>query len=307
MTAKANLKKKRVLSAVLITFTAYLLVSMAATKLIYDNIFRRYDPPERSQVSLQREEPCFYAGENRLQGYYYPGREKEILVLLAPGFHAGADSYIQQIRYFQSQGWGVFSFDPTGSYESGGDSYVGFPQEIYDLEAALDFLRAQSFYGYRELVLFGHSRGGYAVCAMADSDHEISAIISVAGVNSAMDAVMEPSADAVGPLAWMQYPFLWLYQSLLFDYETANVEVSDLLKETQIPTLIIHGVSDETVSHDAFSVMAHREEIRSEQVHFLSWQESGAEGHVDILYDPDGSANTELMDEIAAFIRTQTE
>ena len=131
-------------------------------------------------------------------------------------------------------------------------------------------------------------------------------IISVAGVNSAMDAVIEPAADAVGPLAYVNYPFLWLYQSLLFDYETANLEVSELLNSTEIPTLIIHGVADETVSHDAHSVMAHRAEIQSDSVRFLSWEESGARGHVDILYDADGTANEELMAEIAAFIDKET-
>ena len=52
-------------------------------------------------------------------------------------------------------------------------------------------------------------------------------------------------------------------------------------------------------------VMAHREEIRSESVQFLSWEEPGAQGHVDILYDADGSANDELMAEIAAFIEKE--
>lgn len=305
MAAKANLKKKRVLRAILITFAAFLIVSMAATKLVYDGIFRRYDPETVQTSSLQREEPRFPAGENELQGYYYPSEEKKVLLLLAPGFHAGADSYLRQIEYFQSLGWGVFSFDPTGSYESGGESYVGFPQEIYDLQAALDYLNSQALYGYEELVLFGHSRGGYAVCAMAGSNYDISAIVSVAGSNSAMDAVIEPAAEAVGPLAYVNYPFLWLYQSLLFDYDTANLEISELLNAARIPTLIIHGVSDETVSHDAFSVMAHREEIHSAQVEFLSWQETGAEGHVDILYDPDGAANRELMAQVAAFIEKQ--
>lgn len=305
MAAKASPKKKRVLRAVLITFTAFVLVSLAATKLVYDGIFRRYDPEEAGSSVTDREEPRFMAGEHELQGYYYPSREKKVLVLLAPGFHAGADSYAQQIRYFRELGWGVFSFDPTGSYESGGESYVGFPQEIYDLQAAMDYLRSCERYGYEELVLFGHSRGGYAVCAMAASDDEISAIVSVAGVNSAMDAVMEPALEAVGPLAYVNYPFLWLYQSLLFDYETANLEVSELLNETSIPTLIIHGIADETIAYDAHSVMAHREEIRSSYVHFLPWEEPGAQGHVDILYDADGTANEELMQEIAEFIERE--
>lgn len=306
MAAKANRKTKKVLRVITITFAAFVLLSLAATKLVYDGIFRRYDPQTAACPCLEREMPRFMAGENELQGYYYPSSEKKVLVLLAPGFHAGADSYAQQIRCFQERGWGVFSFDPTGSYESGGESYVGFPQEIYDLSAALDYLESCDRYGYEELVLFGHSRGGYAVCAMAASDYDISAIISVAGVNSAMDAVIEPAADAVGPLAYVNYPFLWLYQSLLFDYETANLEVSELLNSTEIPTLIIHGVADETVSHDAHSVMAHRAEIQSDSVRFLSWEESGARGHVDILYDADGTANEELMAEIAAFIDKET-
>ena len=305
MAAKANRKKKRVLRAIVITFTAFLLLSMAATKLVYDGIFRRYDPPMADCPCAVREEPRFAAGENELQGYYYPSQEKKVLVLLAPGFHAGADSYSQQIRYFQARGWGVFSFDPTGSFESGGDSYVGFPQEIYDLRAALDYLDSCDRYGYESLVLFGHSRGGYAACAMADSDYESSAIVSVAGINSAMDAVIEPAADAVGPLAYVNYPFLWLYQSLLFDYDTANLEAAEALNGTSIPTLIVHGTADETVSHDAHSVMAHREEIHSDSVRFLSWEEPGASGHVDILYDADGTANEELMAEIAAFIESE--
>ena len=306
MAAKANRKKKRVLRVITITFAAFVLLSLAATKLVYDGIFRRYDPQTAACSCVEREMPRFMAGENELQGYYYPSSEKKVLVLLAPGFHAGADSYAQQIRCFQERGWGVFSFDPTGSYESGGESYVGFPQEIYDLSAAIDYLDSCDRYGYEALVLFGHSRGGYAVCAMAASDYDISAIISVAGVNSAMDAVIEPAADAVGPLAYVNYPFLWLYQSLLFDYDTANLEVSELLNSTEIPTLIIHGVADETVSHDAHSVMAHRAEIQSGNVHFLSWEERGAQGHVDILYDTDGTANEELMAEIAAFIEKET-
>lgn len=291
----------------MITLAMFLVLYMAVTKLVYDGIFRRYDPQTAVSQVPQRETPRFSSGEHELQGYYYPGSEKKILVLVAPGFHAGADNYLEQIRYFQDLGWGVFSFDPTGSYRSEGDSYVGFPQEIYDLQAALDYLQEQELYGYEELVLFGHSRGGYAVCAMADTSYEIAAIVSVAGSNSAMDAVMEPAHEAVGPLAYVNYPFLWLYQSMLFDYETANLEISQILCEAKIPTLIVHGVSDDTVSHDAFSIMAHKEDVHSPKVEFLSWEEAGADGHVDILYDPNGSANAELMEKIRVFITQQTE
>ena len=285
---------------------------MVATKLVYDNIFDRYEsttevPAALSSMVDQRQVHKYPSGENTLTGYYYPGTQPEShgLIILIPGFHAGGDSYLWQIQSLQDYGWAVFTFDTTGSFRSEGEDQVGFSQATLDLEATLKYVEKNNNFGYNDLALIGHSRGGYAACCALALEHDIAAVVSVSGVNSAMDAVIEPAADAVGPLAYVNYPFLWLYQSLLFDYDTANLEVSELLNSTEIPTLIIHGVADETVSHDAHSVMAHRAEIQSGNVHFLSWEERGAQGHVDILYDADGTANEELMAEIAAFINKE--
>lgn len=297
---------KKVWKPILITILVFITVSFAATKLIYDSIFPRYDPEEPVTVDAtllqQRQEITFQSGDASLQGYFYDAPAKEILVLLAPGYHAGADDYLEQIRSFLKLGWGVFAFDATGSCESEGDSSVGFPQEVHDLQAALGYLEEHQRLGYSHLVLFGHSRGGYAVCCALETDYQIDAVISVGGINSAMEGIMEPVVDAIGPVAYVNYPFLWAYQAMLFGTQTVNLDAARILSETEVPVLIIHGKNDETVSYDAYSIISYQGEIQSPNVEFFTSEVPGSDGHTDILYDEDGSANDVLMAEIEAFV-----
>ncbi len=294
---------KKVWKPILITILVFVTVSFAATKLVYDGIFARYDPELPVEIaedlSALRKEVAFPSGESQLQGYFYPGSSQEVLLVLAPGFHAGGDDYLAQIRSFLDFGWGVFAFDPTGSCQSGGDSSVGFSQEVYDLQAALEYLQDQGRYGYKNLVLFGHSRGGYAVCCQLQGAFDLAAVISVAGSNSAMESVMEPAVDAVGPLAYGNYPFLWAYQALLFGRDTVNLDAAEILSETTTPTLIVHGTLDESVSYEDYSIISYREEIQSPYVEYFTVESAG---HTDILFDADGSSNDKLMDEIERFV-----
>ena len=301
---------KKVWKPILITILVFVTVSFAATKLVYDSLFGRYDPEQAVSIDdtllSRREEVSFLSGDTKLRGYFYGSEAKDVLIVVAPGFHAGGDDYLEQIRYFLDCGWGVFAFDTTGSCESGGDSSVGFSQEVHDLEAALSYLEENHRFDYENLVLFGHSRGGYAVCCALNSDFEIDAVISVGGINSAMEGIMEPVAEAVGPLAYVNYPFLWAYQAMLFGTETVNLDVAEILSQTDVPTLIIHGKNDETVSYDAYSIISYREEIQSGCVEFFTSDTPGSDGHTDILFDSDGTANDALMAEIEAFVLRNT-
>ncbi len=301
---------KKVYKPILITILVFVTVSFAATKLVYDSLFGRYDPEQTVSVDPglleRREAVSFPSGDAELRGYFYGSEAKDVLVVIAPGFHAGGNDYLEQIRYFLDCGWGVFAFDATGSCESGGDSSVGFPQEVHDLEAALGYLEEQHRFDYENLVLFGHSRGGYAVCCALNSDFDIDAVISVGGINSAMEGIMEPVAEAVGPLAYVNYPFLWAYQAMLFGTKTVNLDAAEILSRTDVPTLIIHGKNDETVSYDAYSIISYREEIQSDCVEFFTSDTPGSDGHTDLLFDADGTANDVLMAEIEAFVLRNT-
>ncbi len=297
---------KKVWKFILITVLVFVTVSFAATRLVYDSLFSRYDPEPGAAVEDRllelRQEVSFLSGDTALQGYYYPGESRDVLFVIVPGFHAGSDDYQAQIGAFLELGWGVFSFDATGSCKSGGESAVGFSQELLDLDAALDYLEQNDRLGYANVVLFGHSRGGYAVCCALALEHRVDAVISVSGINSAMEGVMEPAADAVGPIAYLNYPFLWAYQAMLFGRETVNLDAAEILSETQVPVLIVHSKDDRTVSPDAYSIVSHQEEIQSPAVEFLTLDGTGGDGHTEILFDADGSANDFLIAKIEDFV-----
>ena len=122
-----------IIIAVLIFFSA---ISMVATKIVYDNIFERYDtkieiPATLSDIVNGREKKEYYSGQNMLTGYLYRAdinNSQNGLIIMAPGFHAGTDNYLWQIKSLLDYGWSVFVFDTTGSCESEGESSVGFAQ-----------------------------------------------------------------------------------------------------------------------------------------------------------------------------------
>lgn len=302
---------KRVLIIILAVLTVHCAGSMIATKLIYDHIFSRYsadiaEPAPELQDALSSRETFFYDYDDlTLAGYLYRcdnSEAKDTLVVLAPGFHAGADDYLWQIRSLMDRGWSVFAFDPAGSFESSGDSYVGFPQEILDLNATIEYIEQNDRFGYGSLALLGHSRGGYAAGCVLRYDHNIDAVVTVSGVNSAMEGIMAYSTAAVGPLAYGNYGFLWLYQTMLFGAETTNLSAHDQIMESGVPTLVVHGTADEDFPLDKNSIISHREQICTPAVEYLTCDTPGQNGHTDLLFDPQGGANEQLMTQISDFL-----
>jgi pimeloyl-ACP methyl ester carboxylesterase len=303
---------KRVLIIILVVLTVHSAGSMVATKLIYDSIFARYSAetvmpdPLVSDMVQQREEMFYPCGEWLLAGYLYrcPREDaRDTLVVLAPGFHAGADDYLWQIRSLLDKGWSVFAFDPVGSCESAGDSYIGFPQEILDLDATLNYIESSDRFGYSHLALLGHSRGGYAAGCVLSYGHDVDAVITVSGVNSAMEGIMGYSTAAIGPLAYGNYGFLWLYQAMLFDARTVNLQAHEQIDQSNLPALIVHGGNDKDFPMDKNSIISHREQIASKQVEYLICQTPGQDGHTDLLFDPAGGANETLMVQISDFLQ----
>ena len=309
MASVKKFNRKRVLTILVIVIVAFCVTSMVATKIIYDSIFVRYNgqaevPAQLEDMVDMREEADFLSGKNRLNAYLYRCEEASAnghLVVIAPGFHAGADNFLWQIRSFLDHGWSVFVFDATGHCGSEGKSAVGFPQLLCDVEAALNHIENNDRFGYNNIVLFGHSQGGYAsVCALA-GDFDVAAVVSVSGINSAMDGIVGKAKEYVGPVIYGNYGFLWLYQVMLFGGETANRNAVDAINESGVPVLIVHGTGDTAVPMDQFSIISHREDITGEDVQYFICDEPQQDGHTSLLFDTDGTANDELMETVHAF------
>ncbi len=311
MVSQKKIKLKKVLIAIIIAITCFCAVSLLATKIIYDSVFARYDCavteyPEavRETVAL-RKEVTYPSGENMLSGYLYKysgENDKNTLIVISSGHNACADSYIWQIHELLERGWSVFAFDSTGCCKSEGASTIGFPQELCDMRATLDYLREQGSFSYDDVVLLGHSRGGYAACCALSYDYDISAVISVSGVNSAMDGIMSASVEKMGPVAYTNYGFLWLYQTMLFGGETVNLRADRAIAQTDTPVLLIHGAEDTLIPADKYSIISHKDSLKGENVEFIMRSHPDNAGHTNLLFDEDGTADDELIEIINDFI-----
>ena len=314
-----------IMGSVIIIFSA---VSMSIVVILYSVVFTRYDRPEicaefvYSDISdiYSREQVYFESGKNKLAGYIYGAENTQGLIVLSHGMARGADSYLAQILYFVDRGWQVFAFDFTGSYESEGSSVGGFSQGVYDLDAALDYIETQDRFDGLPIVLFGHSWGGYAVCAVsAYEKHNIAAIVSVSSFDSSEEIVFHYTHKYINAYTYTQIPFFRAYESIAFG-EVAGLTATDGINASDVPVMLIHSESDEVVPFD-ISVISHADEITNGRVIC----EIAERSHTGLLYDeeaeelrnsinsgntkPSGeevaeanAVNTELMDKINNFL-----
>lgn len=293
-------KRRKAAKIAAIILICHIALSFLTTKIIYDSIFGRYDAPDEaataSSLSDIMHPVSFPSGENMLSGKLFDG-PGDSLVVIVQGIRSHAGNFACVIdRIVREDCRDVFIFDMTGSCESEGDSGIGFSQAIFDLHAALDYI--DRAYDYDDIFLVGHSRGGYAACCVLPERTDIDGVVAINSPNSPMDAVMGGSVNTVGWLAYGNYPMLYLYQAMLFDFQTVSRSASDAIAQSNVPVLVIQAQQDETVRWDRFSIYAHKEDACDENVEFRLIDG----GHSDVLYDKTGlDANRELWEQIEQF------
>jgi alpha-beta hydrolase superfamily lysophospholipase len=280
------------------------IISMVIVVFIYNGQFPRYDRNDMTisaglryedlEAHYPRRLVSFESGNNRLQGYVYGMNQEQGLVVVVHGIGGGADSYLPQITYFVDQGWRVFAYDATGSFDSEGKTTKGFPQALIDLDAALTFINSQEEFANLPILLFGHSWGGYAVANVLHYDYKIAGVVTVSGANSPMEMIMEQGRRMMGGFITIQYPYLWLYQRILFG-ETASLNAVDAINRSDVPVLIIHGIEDELVAYEGSSIIANLQEITNPHVRTISLSEPGRNGHNNLFRS---NASIDYIDEI---------
>jgi len=122
--------------------------------------------------------------------------------------------------FFVNHGYRVLGYNCTGSYESEGKSTIGFSQAVLDLDAALNYVEQEDSLNTLDVLLFGHSWGGFAVTNILNYDHDITEVVSVAGVNSAKTFVENVMLDRLGWYGYLEKPFLSIYQPIYLAIST---------------------------------------------------------------------------------------
>ncbi len=264
---------KKLIKVFLAALVLFAFVSMTGILFLFQTFFGRFGENHNTgylsyediKTHYSRTKISFPSGKNRLKGYLYGETHQKGLIVIVHGLGGGADSYLAETLYFVDQGWRVFAFDCTGSFGSEGSGIGGLSQSLLDLRAALDYIKKDSSLRRLPLMLYGHSMGGYAVSSVLNYDYDIAAVVSVAGFNTPMDAMIERSSQYIGCLAYLEYPFLWAYQALMYG-KTAFLQAIDGINRTDTPVMIIHGKQDMSVTYDGSGIIAYRDRIINPKV-----------------------------------------
>lgn len=273
-----NRKKKAIKITFIILLSVFVLFSAASfifIKISFDDLFGRTEMDEFSsflrykdiEQQYDRELLTFPSGKNQLQGYLYGTENTKGLVVQSHGLGGGAESYLAETLYFVDHGFQVFSFDNTGCYQSKGKNSIGLSQSVIDLDAALTFIEQEARFAELPVYLYGHSWGGYAVTAIFNYNHNIAASVSVAGFNEPMGMILDWATDMIGAFAYVEYPYIYLYQQILFG-KNANLSAVNGINRTDTPILLIHGNQDTVVTYETVATIAFRNSITNPNVHY---------------------------------------
>ena len=269
-------KTKKVIAAVLASMTGVSAMMVASAVVAYDSVFVRYERPDyalrpgeycydRVKHRLKREEFYYQTKTSQLKGYYYPTGTAKGLVVVAHGFHAGADDYLPMIEFFVNNGYNVFSYDCTGTYDSKGDSIIGMCQSLVDLDGTLEYIKATPPYSEQPLFLIGHSWGGYAVSSVLALQKDIRACACIAPMNTGYTMMQEKGEQYVGKVSNVAKPVFSVYQKILFkDY--VNYNGAKGISSVDIPVVVAQGIDDTTITYDKLSVTAYKKDITNPNV-----------------------------------------
>lgn len=282
--------KMIILIIVCIVLAVYIIGSFCLVNYFFNQYFHRNEQKKffdylrwADYEGLERETVSFPSGKETLTGYIY-GKDNtsQGLVVISHGLGGDSEGYISETKYFVDNGFMVFAYDNTGSGASTGDSCKGLAQSAIDLDNALNYVEQNPIFDGLPICLYGHSWGGYATTAVLNYDHDITAVVSLAGYNSCMQEMTYVGKSILGPFVYAEYPFMWLMQYMTFG-DKVNVTASDGINHaSNTAVLIVQGDLDDFVGYDGPCIYANRDKITNSNVQFMVLENRD---HGDLMMD----------------------
>lgn len=168
------------------------------------------------------------------------------LLIFVHGMGGGHLSYTTEINTFARAGYIVMSYDNTGTCASEGKNLNGFYQSVIDLNNAMKFVKENVKLNKYKISLVGHSWGGYTVCQILKYKHNIKSVVSISGPNDSSKLVCDLLTNETKINFNFLKPFIKLVNLLTFGIKGIENTV-DILKDTEIPVLLLHGEMDKTL------------------------------------------------------------
>ena len=292
--------KKFIFSVIIVFIFLFISIPMPITVYMHNRTFgqRAESPQYRAFLTYndvegyERRAVNFPSGKNMLAGYIYGEENDKGLVVISHSFGDGEEGYFNVIMYFVAQGWRVFTYDKTGSHNSEGKGTIGLTQPVLDLDAALKFIEEQQW--ELPIMLLGHSMGGFASTAVLNFEHEINAVVSLAGYNKPMRVLLDTGRQMSGGMVNLTRPYMWVYQRLIFG-RSAGLTAVDGINKSNVPVMIIHGTQDGLILYDSAATINSKDQITNPNVQFITHDAPYHNKHMNLLTS---SQATEYINEL---------
>ena len=198
---------------------------------------------------LKSEDFSFYSEDNKLVGnILYHKNKNDKIIIFANGINSSTFDYLSEINFLCSLGYTVYSYDNTGTCRSEGKSLKGMPQAIIDLNNCIDVVKKEQ--PNKEIILVGHSMGGYAVCN-AINYHNIKKVIAIAPFDNVVDVTYENIYSySKKNLLFFKTLYSILLKCRFKEY--ASLKAFSSIKNNNCEVLVIHGTEDRIVIPDSF-------------------------------------------------------
>ena len=269
-------------------------------KKIYDIAFKRYEKMNYllepgliniNRINIKRIEKLIDVSNYKLMTYYYPNNSNK-LIIFSHGLMASADDLLPFINYFYNHGYSCYSFDIKGVGNSTGYNSVGIFEALVDLDNILNYIKKDNELNKKEIYLFGHSAGAYAVCAILNLHKEIKKVVSISGFNDAYNLIVNKGEFYGGKFAGLPKKYIYRYQDELFK-EYTKYNAVDGINNIDAKIFLAHAKLDFIIDYDNDSIIKEKDNIKNKNVIYYI---DSLNGHTSILYNEDSNIYRKKID-----------
>lgn len=238
----------------------------------------------------------FKSGKNLLNGYIYGAENKAGIVVMSHGMGVTSDYYIPEVLWLVEHGYMVMTFDNT-AYRDNQGCFWGILQAVYDLRAAIRYAER---YGL-PITLFGHSMGGYAVCAVLNyADVIVDRVVSVAGFATIREIIHFYAISNIKKFSSLVELLILIAQFIRFG-KVNKFSAIDGINRSDSKIVIAQGKNDEEVLCDTVSIYSKQGVLRKSNIQYLLFDNGIRSTHMGIVRgDTDEIINENLLKNVIA-------
>lgn len=194
-------------------------------------------------------------GSSFLSANFYIPKNKSFdkLVIILPGYLDSKDypNIVKLGEFLTSKGYLAVSFDPTGTWESGGSiEKYSISQYLLDIKEVIKYSEQKFNKEFSEIIIVGHSLGGMVGLLYAAKNKEIKKVVVMMSPNKMPTLKWENESkiriskrDCPGDknkIVEFRVPFSFAQDSLKYD-------VLNEVSKINIPIFLMAGQNDEKI------------------------------------------------------------